>query len=88
MPQKKKKLSLDEARALFLFSDKTEPQKRRSNYQNKKSNYSYKKSYSLDKGMTRKRVEQLERKVMEGNLEEKEEQKILNEIEKLEKQIQ
>ena len=38
--------------------------------------------------MTRKRIEQLERKVMEGNLEEKEEQKILNEIEKLEKQIQ
>jgi uncharacterized coiled-coil DUF342 family protein len=86
MPQKKKKLSLEEARA--LFSDKTEPKKRRSNYPKKKSNYSNKKSYSIDKGMTRKRIEQLERKVMEGNLVEKEEQKILNEIEKLEKQIQ
>ena len=86
MPQKKKKLSLEEARA--LFSDKTEPKKRRSNYQKKKTSYSHKKSYSFDKGMTRKRIEQLERKVMEGNLEEKEEQKILNEIEKLEKQIQ
>jgi len=86
MPQKKKKLSLEEARA--LFSDKTERKKRNSNYSKKKTSNSYKKSYSVDKDKTQKRIEQLERKVMEGTLEEKEEQKILNEIEKLEKQIQ
>ena len=86
MPQKKKKLSLEEARA--LFSDKTERPKKSSKYPKKKANNSVKKSYSLDKIKTQKRIEHLERKVMEGNLEEKDEQKILNEIEKLEKQIQ
>ncbi len=86
MPQKKKKLSLEEARA--LFSDKTDRPKRNRKYSKKKTSYSNKKSYSLNKDQIHKRIEQLERKVMEGNLEEKEELKILNEIEKLEKQIQ
>ena len=86
MPQKKKKLSLEEARA--LFSDKSERPKRNNTYSKKKTSYSNKKSYSLDKVKTQKRIEQLERKVMEGTLTSQEEQKILNEIEKLEKQIQ
>ena len=86
MPQKKKKLSLEEARA--LFSDKSEQPKRNRKYSKKKTSYSHKKSYSFNKDQIHKRIEQLERKVMEGNLEEKEEVKILNEIEKLEKQIQ
>ena len=86
MPQKKKKLSLEEARA--LFSDKTEQPKRNRNYSKKKSSYSSKKSYSINKDQIQKRIDMLERKIMEGNLEEKEELKILNEIEKLEKQIQ
>lgn len=82
MPQKKKKLSLEEARALFL--DKSELKKRKYS---KKSSKSYKKSYPVNKDQVKKRIEQLERKIMEGNLEEKEETRILNEIEKLEKSI-
>ncbi|MHA1719625.1 MAG: hypothetical protein ACTSWX_04545 [Promethearchaeota archaeon] len=86
MPQKKKKLSLEEARA--LFSDKSEQPKKKRKYSNKKSFKPYQNSYLLNKEKIQKRIEQLERKIMEGNLEDEEEQKILNEIDKLEKKIQ
>ncbi|MHA1674817.1 MAG: hypothetical protein ACTSYI_14475 [Promethearchaeota archaeon] len=86
MPQqKRKKLSLEEARA--LFNDKPEKSKRRPhqgrsprNQRSRPQNYS-----NQDPARRDKRIAMLERRVMEGNLTTDEEQKILNEIEQLEK---
>ncbi len=86
MPQqKRKKLSLEEARA--LFSDKTQKSRKRPsqgrpsrNQRDRPQNYS-----NQDPARRDKRIAMLERRVMEGNLTTDEEQKILKEIEQLEK---
>ncbi|MHA1521962.1 MAG: hypothetical protein ACTSRK_17435 [Promethearchaeota archaeon] len=78
MPQqKRKKLSLEEARA--LFNDKPQQSRRRPTQGRTPRNQ---RNRAQD---SEKRIAMLERRVMEGNLTPEEEQKILNEIDKLEK---
>lgn len=77
MTNKGKKLSLEEARA--LFSDNSAPRRK----PRKSNKY---KNYSGHDPKVDQRISQLERQIMEGNLSEKEEQRILKEIGKLENQ--
>lgn len=77
MVNKGKKLSLEEARA--LFSDSSAPHKKKP----KKDKY---KNHSGHDPKTDLRITQLERKIMEGDLSDEEEQRVLKEIEKLESQ--
>ena len=86
MPQqKRKKLSLEEARALFNETpqkSRTKPSQSRPphNQKSRHQNHSFQ-----DTAQREKRIAMLERRVMEGNLTLVEEQKILKEIEQLEK---
>lgn len=86
--QQRKKLSLEEARAMFNDSPKKSGQRRKSGKENRaKKNYSKEKNLSSNQiAQIEKRITMLERRVMEGTLDPEEEQKILREIEYLEKQ--
>lgn len=86
MPQqKRKKLSLEEARALFNDSPSKSPRnnsRKRPHQQNKpRSN----RAPPRDLAQIENRISMLERRVMEGDLSADEEAKILSEIERLEK---
>ncbi|MHA2001035.1 MAG: hypothetical protein ACTSVU_02965 [Promethearchaeota archaeon] len=82
---KRKKLSLDEARALFIKS----PNKSQSGSKRKRPSSSYNKgkNYSLDKDHIKIKISQLERRVMEGNLSAEEEKEVLDQIGKLEEKL-
>jgi len=82
---KRKKLSLDEARALFTKS----PNKSQSGSRRKRPTPSYNKgkNYSFDKEQIKTKISQLERRVMEGNLSADEEKEVLKQIGKLEKKL-
>ena len=95
MPQKKK-LSLEEARA--MFSDKSEPPKKSSSPRNRGSKGSYNpsqgrsaRSYSSRPQMTRsqiqERLERLERKIEHESLSPEEEDKLFGEIDKYENML-
>jgi uncharacterized coiled-coil DUF342 family protein len=77
-----KKLSLEEARA--LFSDDSEPKKRKRQRKSKKRSY---KSSSRNQSHLKNRIKHLERRIMEGDLSKQEEEQILQEIGKLERRI-
>jgi uncharacterized coiled-coil DUF342 family protein len=92
MPQKKK-LSLEEARNMFLKKeDRIRPnnQQRGGNkYQNSRPRKSNNNKYtnSQSKDQIRQKISQLERKIQFDSLTEEEEDKIMAEIGKLEEQI-
>ncbi|MHA1745665.1 MAG: hypothetical protein ACTSWW_06680 [Promethearchaeota archaeon] len=92
---KRKKLSLDEARDLFADpADKRKHQRRspRSS-QSSQSSRSPRSSRpsrpypSRDQSQVKKRISMLERRVMEGNLNTDEEEQVLKQIEQLETQL-
>lgn len=78
MVNKGKKLSLDEARALFSGKSRSPapPSKRKRTASHPRSN-----------SQISQRITQLERKIMEGNLSDEEETRILQEIGRLEKKL-
>ena len=88
---KRKKLSLDEARVLFADpADKRKPQRNnsRSSRSPRPSHSHSPRSYPpRDQAQIKKRISMLERRVMEGNLNNEEEEQVLKQIEQLEKQI-
>ena len=89
MPQKKKKLSLEEFRSqLGISNGPANPQQksRKPNFQQSKKKKNPRKPSGIPKAQVEKRISQLERKMMEGDLTEAEEKKVLAEIERLEKQ--
>ena len=89
MPQKKKKLSLEEFRSqLGISNGSPNPQQkqRKPNFQQSKKRKNPRKPSGLPKAQIEKRISQLERKMMEGDLNEAEEKKVLAEIDRLEKQ--
>ena len=90
---KRKKLSLDEARDLFADpADKRKNQRRspRSSQSSSRSPRSSRPSRSYpsrDQSQVKKRISMLERRVMEGNLNNEEEEQVLKQIEQLEAQL-
>ena len=89
---KRKKLSLDEARDLFADpADKRKHQRRspRSSQSSRSPRSSRpSRSYpSRDQSQVKKRISMLERRVMEGNLNNEEEEQVLKQIEQLEAQL-
>ncbi len=87
-PQKRKKMSLEEARAMFNDSSKSSGKYRKTGKGSHSKPYRPT-SKNLSPGQIaqlEKRIAMLERRIMEGSLDADEEQKILREIEYLEKQ--
>ena len=89
---KRKKLSLDEARVLFADpADKRKPQRNNSRSpRSSRPSRSPRSSQSYpprDQAQIKKRISMLERRVMEGSLSNEEEEQVLKQIDQLEKQI-
>jgi len=85
---KRKKLSLDEARDLFADPADKRKQQRRSPRSPQSSRSSRPRSYpSQDQSQVKKRISMLERRVMEGNLNNDEEEQVLKQIGQLESQL-
>ncbi|WP_457556483.1 hypothetical protein [Candidatus Harpocratesius sp.] len=85
-PQKRKKMSLEEARALFNDSPKNTNKKKGKRNFRESSKRRSKFHHSVNVAQIDKKIAILERRMMEGSLSAEEEQKILHEIEQLEKQ--
>ena len=83
---KRKKLSLDEARVLFADPNDKSKQPRR-NSRSPRSPRSSRTYPSRDQSQIKKRISMLERRVMEGNLDTEEEEQVLKQIEQLESQL-
>ena len=77
---KRKKLSLEEARALFSGPEKKSP---KSSYRSKAK----KPRMNMNTQSVGRRIEMLERKIMEGDLSNEEEAQIMKEIGNLERKL-
>ncbi len=86
MPQKKKKLSLEEFRTQLGITNTSNNSKfKKNDVANKNFKNKPKNSTKLTKSQIKIKISQLERRIMEGNLNPEEEKTILAEIEELEK---
>ena len=93
MANKGKKLSLEEARAMFSANDQPSHKSRKNSGSGRSSRSSHSskpyrsKSSGKNRDQISQRITMLERKVMEGDLSTEEEQRVLEEIDRLEHQL-